>query len=196
MIGAINYTAIWAAAVTGATAMVVGLIGYFTAKLSAHVAMRQAAEETNRLREERAEKHLQHRQTLYHDLLNQDRAFFALEPYHPSAVREWRNGINDLVNGVVLFGTAEAAEAALNLHTVTMAMSGAVSDEPADTYQTRLLDVVNQHVVEWQDARMAFINAVRADSSPDRRVLLARGEAVPWAAGLASPRRSQPPDTE
>ena len=175
--------------------MVVGLIGYFTAKLSAHVAMRQAAEETNRLREERAEKHLQHRQTLYHDLLNQDRAFFALEPYHPASVREWRNAINDLVNGVVLFGTADAAEAAVYLHTVTMAVTNVVSDEPADTYQTRLLDVVSQHNVDWQDARMAFINAARADSSPDKRVLSPRGKAVPWAAGLAAERPAESPET-
>ena len=95
-----------------------GVLGFFGARLQAQAGIQQAelqarvgvqlAEaETERLREQLAQPHLQNRQSTYHRFLNHERvfrAFFAEDtPITPEMWREWAMTFLDLSNGLILF---------------------------------------------------------------------------------------------
>ena len=170
MLYAINATAIIASAVTGATAVFVGLIGYFTSRISADVALRQSEAETQRLREQRHEEHLQHRQGLYLDLLNRERSFFHVPD---DAVREgvvaWQLGVVEAANAVVLFGTVETAKAAIRLLNLVAAVLDEVPPDPLESYPERLDVVAAKFRQEWRNRRRELVEAMRGDCAPDRQ---------------------------
>jgi uncharacterized membrane-anchored protein YhcB (DUF1043 family) len=62
VVASTDWTVIAAAAVTGITAVVVGLVGYFSTRLSADAAKRQVDAEMERLQAQHDEAHLQRRE--------------------------------------------------------------------------------------------------------------------------------------
>lgn len=174
VLAAFNYTAVAAAAVTGVTAVAVGLIGYFTAKLSAKVAIRQTEEETARATAARTEEHLQHRQGIYHRLLNQDRSFFRLidpatDRVEISAFGAWYKGFIDEMNAVILFGTASVPAAAVHLNSQVASMVSAT--QKAHREGSDFNDALDLSLSEgrngWDEARRTVIDRMREDVAPD-----------------------------
>jgi hypothetical protein len=158
-LAAINYTAIWAAAVTGLTALAVALIGLFSSRLTASVAKLQVQAETERLHAQHAEQHLQHRQGVYHDVLNADRRLLELlrdpNTEQEAVWKAWRL-LTEAVNGAVLFGTSQVGSSAVDFaNQVRSVMLKA--DESADQ--------------SWRNSRRTLTNAMRADVAVDQTAL-------------------------
>jgi hypothetical protein len=137
------------------------LVGLFSSRLSASVAKFQVQAESERLDAQHAEQHLQHRQAVYHDVLNLDRRLLELLR-DPNTEREavwkaWRL-LTEAVNGAVLFGTSEVGSSAVDFaNQVRSVMLKA--DESADQ--------------SWRDSRRTLTNAMRSDVTVDQAALRA-----------------------
>lgn len=167
------WTVVAAAGVTGATAIIVGLIGVYSARLSAEVQKRQIQAETDRLLETHREAHFRHRQGIYHDLLNAERRAgdYLSKAEHGAkaqAMRDLLNSMFDPLNGAKLFGTADVALCANRLHGVLAVLLEVIKE--VDSVHPGL-DVKNSFGAvfdEWRVARRELIDAMRADVSADK----------------------------
>jgi hypothetical protein len=97
---------------------VVGAVGGYVGKARvAQAEVDRAKTENERLRDEHEEKHFQHRQGVYHELLNTHaelRARFDArgERYSESYFEQTLERLRVQVNGVAIFGKRDVAEAA------------------------------------------------------------------------------------
>ena len=163
VIAATNYTVIWAAAVTGATAVMVGLIGYFSTHLTAEVTRRQIDAETERLKVQYDETHFQQRQDLYHDILNRE---------HPAVrilndlgkPREERLAalliVREVLNGALLLGTHDVASRAAEMSLILPRWRVAAQQDER---------LSAEDAQGWLELRRELINAMRSDVSADKR---------------------------
>lgn len=107
VLAAVDWTVVAAAAVTGATAVVVGLIGLFSTRVSASVGQRQIDAEAERLREQHREIHFERRQDLYLKLVNADRRLVARlnagEPLDRSDVHPLYEAIAEFAYAATVF---------------------------------------------------------------------------------------------
>lgn len=167
VLAAINWTLLLATSVTGLTAIVVSIVGYLASRLSATSAARQTEAETERLRVTHEEAHRQHRQGVYHDLLNVERKWVLLasdaldsgdftilnDPDDPGPL------LYVHLNGVVMFGTRLVAEAAVVYLHAFQAARVHMRHHNAEHALSSLDEVY--------DARRRLINAMRVDVAPD-----------------------------
>ncbi len=77
--------------------------------------------------------------------------------------------MNNAVNGVVLFGTAEVARTAIDLFAQAGAIVWGAPNEEGATYDEQLHESMRKHLQEWKDTRHRFTDAVRADVAPDKK---------------------------
>lgn len=167
----INYTAIWAAAATGLTAAIVGLIGFFTSRLTARVAARQIEAETERLEAGHAETHLQHRQGIYHDVLNRERRLLDVinsEGDRTAAFNAYRE-LTEAINGASLFGTAEVGRRAMVFQDVVGGVIGAADDrtQQGEPWTDAAIDEMLRLGQQWIKTRVELRDAMRVDVSVD-----------------------------
>jgi hypothetical protein len=181
VLAAFNYTAIAAAAVTGLTAVIVGLIGYFTARLSANVAREQVISETRRLEAEHREVHFRDRQSVYHKIFNADLTLLTLLNGQPDFTRaeafDAYRALGEELNGAKLFGTTSVDAAAAHLDVIVgwvmqEADEGADTDDQADedgTWAEAAKSAMIAHGADWIRARQQLADAIRADVAVDRK---------------------------
>lgn len=150
---------------------ITGALGYSTARLQAGVAKAQVEAETERLGTQHAEDHLRNRQTTYHLLLDELRAFSVVMWNGPTPTPEEFKGFLSrsahLLNGARLFGTDNvrvAAEqvdtliGAIELHTVVASLD----------FNEALEEAVESSGKKLDTAIRALVDAMRADVAPDR----------------------------
>jgi len=171
---AVDYTVILAAGVTGLTAVLVGVIGFLSTRMTAKVAERQAAEETARLKAQQEEARREHRQALYHDLLNHDRSFFNLtDPDRGQigldAFDAWQKRLNELVTGVMLFGTDSTARASANLLQIVSRVADDARQTDEQPFEDSLSQAFEADKEKWRQARRDLLDDMRADVSADAR---------------------------
>jgi hypothetical protein len=159
LVAELNWNVVLPTAVTGATASLVALFNWLGNRTTAASANRQVEAEAQRLREQRDEEHLQHRQGLYHDLLNRERAelhVLADETKTPEERTAAVIAIQELLNNALLFGTHDVASRAAELAAALAPMRrAALQGEPLPG-------------TPWFDLRRELINAMRHDVSADR----------------------------
>ena len=137
-----------------------GVIGYGVAKIQSDVEIRRLEGEADRLRLTHEESHLQHRQALYHNLLDSAFQFHLTQggvvPQTDDEKRAWMRQWEHHLNAVRLFGTKDASDRAHDLEQAIALGLGPISAYAGER-QMRFLA-----------AYEAFIQAVRADTAPDR----------------------------
>jgi uncharacterized protein YPO0396 len=161
-LASVNWTIIATSAVTGLTALLVGVIGVYATKLTAGVTRRQIDAETERLDKANAEAHLQHRQGVYHNLLNAERRTFSVIKDRSTTTRDrvdalW--SLYDHVNGAAIFGTEEVAGKAIALAQILNRWRASVEAG---------IDMTRASGEEWVSARRELIDAMRRDVSVDQ----------------------------
>lgn len=165
VVASINWTVVLAGAVTGLTAILVGLIGVYSTKLTANVTKTQIEAETERLREAHKEAHLQHRQGVYHDLLNTERRGIRVI-VDTAARREdrWESlrALYEHVNGAVLFGTEEVARQAVHLARILNEVRGLIDKGEEIPQETR---------EAWLHTRRRLVDSMRRDIAPDSEAI-------------------------
>jgi hypothetical protein len=165
----------WTVIVTSlGAAGIAGSFGYLSARQSGKVALRQAETENERLRTQHREDHLRNRQGTYHSFLTAEArldATFRLSARGATAPEQAQTVFLDLVhlmNGVVLFGSTEAASAARKLEREWAALTEeARTKDPSDPHSlVNLRETLFSHDAALSDAREALIAAMRADVGP------------------------------
>jgi hypothetical protein len=177
---AVEYTVVLAATVTGLTAVLVGVIGFFSTRMTAKVAVRQSEEETTRLKAEQEEARKKERQVRYHDLLSHERAFFNLTDAERGQISlddfdEWQKKLNEFLTGVMLFGTAPTAAASADLFRIVGEVSSDARNRAGIDFEESLSQAFENHNKEWRLARRRLLDEMREDVAADRL-------PVDWAA--------------
>jgi hypothetical protein len=170
----VDWTVIAAAAVTGVTAITVGLIGLFGARLSATVGQRQVEAENERLREEHREAHLRRRQELYLRLLSADRQLIARvnsgERLERSQTHALYESIAESASAAVLFGTKYVGRRALDYQRVVGQVFRDASG-PNEDFDVTTRALFRETSSSWAKTRQALIDAMREDVSADQLAL-------------------------
>jgi hypothetical protein len=170
---AVDYTPILAAAVTGLTAAAVGVIGYFSTRMTADVQKTQTAAETERLRNQQEEERRKYRQDLYLQLLSHERSFFNLTGVERGEISlesfdTWWKTLNDLLTGVMLFGTEPTARASAGLFTIVGQVNRKARNLDGRRFDESLSEAFEPHIEEWRQARRSLLDEMRKDVSADR----------------------------
>jgi hypothetical protein len=159
-----DWTPILTAAVTGIAGVAGGLIGYLAARHQGSVELEKIEVERDRLKHEREEPHLQHRQGIYHRFLDsavrwhQERA--GVDPFKdPDEYNAWAREHEHNLSAVSLFGTVAAYEKALELSKIiedTMGHAGE-PDSPEGQYPHEA-----EFLAKWREV----VEAMRLDTAP------------------------------
>jgi hypothetical protein len=179
---AVDWTVIGTSAVTGATAVVVALIGYYGTRLAARMSRVQADTETARAREVRTAERRAHRQEIYWDLLTRERPVVPILADADTDRTERLKAVVELtkpLTGAILFGTEEVARRATE---VARAL---------ETYRdaaARGVEPPEQAFDELIRARRVLISAMRRDVAADSMPIAGweDSEILPAAAGATA----------
>jgi hypothetical protein len=173
----VNWTAVLTAAVTGLTAIVVGVLGYFGSRLAALAAARQTEAQTEQRREEREHEEKERRRAAYRAFLAKERSVFSKlherEPEQPVVrlIEGWMAGLWDDLNAILLISPAPVGAAALDLHDALLEVERAAkaaytSDAPAEA-----LARFRSAIDPWQRAFGNLLSAMREDVASDQAAL-------------------------
>jgi hypothetical protein len=144
--------------------------GWYGARKTAEVSLKQVGAENERLREQHREDHLRNRQGTYHDFLAADRelAMMVMEEVPgldvPEAMNLYRRWTR-LAIGVQLFGTEEARAKVTKL-VEEYAAVGKEVDLSGTPDQEQLTAAFRGRQREINTARDAVIEAMRNDVAP------------------------------
>jgi len=144
-----------------------GGIGLLSARLSGRVALRGVEAENERRREQHQEEHFRHRQGVYHDFLNVERALSPWSVLSNAVTTEDMpalfSRLNESYNAVTLFGTDPVIESARDLLDVYARMSERAQmlfeGDPAERLSIAMDDMRD----EVEKARQGLIQAMRDD---------------------------------
>jgi hypothetical protein len=153
---------------------VTGLLGYGAARLHFDAALRQIEGENARLNAQHREDHLRNRQGTYHDALNAEfqlqatMSAFSLGLRPPTNMHVEFEKLMNVINGVELFGSEEAAKAARKLlHAYSAATEEARATDPTNPHSQRALaQALANHRARLTAARLEMLEAMRADVAP------------------------------
>ncbi|MDX6672075.1 MAG: hypothetical protein QOI91_2438 [Solirubrobacteraceae bacterium] len=161
-----------------ATALITGIVGiagsittYFAtrrqADRQAEIALHQSSEETQRLRDDRAEAERQNRQGTYHRWITcMDRLSMMASGHRAaSEFAEWMAEYSTTTAGVKLFAPA-AVCTALDAHEEAMGAFGqdlAPQLPDAPEFAAHLKKIYGQHYIKLFDAESEVMRAMRAD---------------------------------
>jgi hypothetical protein len=149
----VDWTPVATAAIAAGSAVLGAGLGYFTA-------LSQSKAELARLRFEHGEKHLEHRQGVYHNYLDTAHRFHQamgkFEPFQtPEELQEWVRLHEHNATAVSLFGTEAAWKAVQRQERLTEQAMGD-SDHYEDKYER-----------DWLSAWDETIEAMRPDTAPN-----------------------------
>jgi hypothetical protein len=170
-IATVNWTVIAASAVTGITAVIVGLVGYLSTRVTTSVARQQIEAETGRLRAQHEETRFQDRQNIYREFMQNERAAVALMNDATATIPDRLDGLRDirnLLNGLLLFGTKEVADQAAAISIRLKEVRFAIGKNER---------MANDLAAYWTEWRRNLINAMRRDVSPDKEPVEWSGES-------------------
>lgn len=166
----INWTALGAAAITGSTAILVGLFGLLGTRQTAAAARLQIQLETDRWTNERLDESRQRRAKAYEGLLLQERRLSGLtltsEPITDARFRDWIDEWHQAFAQVVLHGTNDVRLAAGEMAEVFNEMwQKRVWGTPRDEFDQVFRAAYNEYVTRREAARGKLVETMRADTA-------------------------------
>jgi len=156
--------AIWASAITGATAVLTGLVGYGTARGQRMLDERRVArEEADAERTKQADLR-QARSDLYADYLQQVDGWWRIcqRDFNRDVWLEWFDQMNAVDNKIELFGSEGVQQATVPLVNAVIALDADANWEAADL-PAEGWRVFNAHEAEIHAARETLLKEMRAD---------------------------------
>jgi hypothetical protein len=162
-----DWTLVAAAAVTGATGVLGGWVGYLSAR-------HQSAGELERLREQHAVEARRYRQEEYRRFLDHLSSFMAIEAGEvmiEDSFSEWQDEFHHLANGIRLFGEEEVVTHVVELAGALGVILSLIPDEedwggPPGEYppfEDHLLRAWGTVAQGWGETFRHLVAAMRAD---------------------------------
>lgn len=162
-------TVVAAAGITGATAVVVGLLAYLGARLAARSTVAQVEAERDRHREEMIRQVIDVRRAMYHDFLVAERRIYPVvhgdEPTI-AGMRDWVFTLNEHLAKLLVGAPENVAGVATQLHNACGDMyQGALAlhEDENDT------EPFSHAITRWRTVRRSLIDEMRRDAAPDER---------------------------
>jgi hypothetical protein len=153
-----DWTPVATAAISASSAVAGGALGYLTARYQSNVELRRVEAESERLKLQLSEPHLQHRQAVYHDFLDSAHRFHqaqAVEPFaNPDEYFRWARDFEHYLSAVRLFGIEPASNAAQAL---ADAIFSAMASAP-----NYVGEAEDRFLRTWEEC----IQAMRQDTAP------------------------------
>ena len=170
------------AAVTGATAVLVGLLGYLGTRHSVDATVRQAELDADRGRAQRLDDARERRAGFYRDLVATERRLWALdlfpEPMSAEAFAEWYEEWHRVTTPVLLHGTVEVCAAVQDLSEIfTDIWIKNVAGTPYDQLPDRLRVGLRTISARRVAAVGRLLDAMRADTAASQVEISAGTEA-------------------
>ena len=172
-----DWSSVALAGVTAAAGVLGGGIGYLGARLQARVGLRQVEIEIDRLNAEHAEDHLRNRQSTYHNFLDVEQRYLAMmsrEDFPRGLYDDWLADYHHTYDGVILFGTDHAREAAERLNETHKEIHRDYYREVNGTFSARILRAYFAHQEDYRAGRQEMLDAMREDVAPRVRPAVGR----------------------
>jgi hypothetical protein len=152
-----DWTPVATAAISAGSAVAGGALGYLTARYQSNVELRRVEAESERLKLQLNEPHLQHRQSVYHDFLDSAHRFHQAQVVEPWATEDeynrWVRDFEHYLSAVRLFGMEPASNGGQALADAIFHAMG--TDEYVGEAEDRFLRT-------WEEC----IQAMRQDTAP------------------------------